>query len=370
MMTSGNRMAIHTSSSLKIVRKERFVGFLRGMDGPIFLTVTFFSFTLFFSSCNLRRGEGEYYTIQGFAQGTTYRVTWQHPTEYDLQGRIDSLLDAFNLSLSTYEPKSVISRINRNESMETDSLFRMVFREARRVYEISGGAFDITVGPLIDAWGFGPGEKQEVDSAMVDSLLKYVGMDKVYLAGDRIVKDDPGVRLDVNAIAQGFAVDVVAEYLQGLGCVNYMVEIGGEVRTRGRNPRGLFWRIGVDRPEFGSMIPVEQLQVIISMQDRSLATSGNYRKYYETEGGIRITHSIDPSTGYSRQSRLLSATILTDRCMTADAFATTCMVLGLEEARAFIQRQADTDAYLIYGDEFGAYQVWFTPGIRKYMESP
>ena len=274
------------------------------------------------------------------------------------------------MSLSTYEPGSVISRINRNESMETDSLFRVVFREARRVYELSGGAFDITVGPLIDAWGFGPGEKQEVDSALVDSLLQYVGMDKVQLAGDRVVKESPGVRLDVNAIAQGLAVDVVAEYLEGLECANYMVEIGGEVRTRGKNPRGLFWRIGVDRPEFGSMIPGEQLQVIISMQHRSLATSGNYRKYYETEGGVRITHSIDPKTGYPRQSRLLSATILTDECMTADALATACMVLGLEEARAFIERQEDTDAYLIFGDEFGAYQVWFTPGLKKYMESP
>jgi thiamine biosynthesis lipoprotein len=148
-----------------------------------------------------------------------------------------------------------------------------------------------------------------------------------------------------------------------------MVEIGGEIRTRGKNPKGSFWRIGVDRPEFGNMIPGEQLQAIIRMHNRSLATSGNYRKYYEKDG-VRITHSIDPATGFPRTSNLLSATILTKECITADAYATACMVLGLEKAKAFIEIQPDTDAYLIYGDENGTYQVWFTDGLRKYIDAP
>jgi len=322
-----------------------------------------------FTGCNPKEGGGEYFNIQGFTQGTTYRITYQHPTENDLQEQIDSLLRAFDLSLSLYEPNSIITAINENRSMETDTLFRTVFRESRRIYELTGGAFDITVGPLINAWGFGPVDRSEMDSAMVDSLLQYVGMEKVALVETWIVKDHPGVKLDLNAIAQGYAVDVVAHFLEDLGCRNYLVEIGGEIRTRGKNPKGSFWRIGVDRPDFGNMIPGQQLQVIIDMHNRSLATSGNYRKFYEKDG-IRITHTIDPATGYPRDSRLLSATILTDECMTADAIATSCMVMGLEKAQAFVEGLKNTDAYFIFGDEEGAYQVWFTEALRKYIESP
>ncbi|MCK5136223.1 MAG: FAD:protein FMN transferase [Bacteroidales bacterium] len=321
------------------------------------------------SSCK-PGGGGEYYSLQGFTQGTTYRITYQHPTEHDLKGRVDSLLGAFDLSLSTYEPASIISRINQNqEQVVTDTLFRTVFREAGRVNQLTGGAFDITLGPVINAWGFGAGEKLEVDSAMVDSLLQYVGMDKVALEADVVSKSHSAVKLNVNAIAQGYAVDVTSCFLEELGCRNYMVEIGGEIRTRGNNPKGSFWRIGVDRPIYGNMIPGEQLQVIISMHNRSLATSGNYRKFYEKDG-IRITHSIDPATGYPKESRLLSATVLTADCMTADAYATACMVMGLEKAQEFIEGLKHTDAYFIYGADLGTYQVWYTQGMSKYIESP
>jgi thiamine biosynthesis lipoprotein len=326
--------------------------------------------TLWLTGCNTGTGGGEYYSIQGFTQGTTYHITYQLPTEPDLQVRIDSLLKRFDASLSSYDSSSIISSVNSNvPGVKTDSMFRNVFRESARVYQITGGAFDITLGPVINAWGFGPGKQLEVDSAMVDSLLQYVGMEKVYLEGDRVVKTHPAIVLNVNAIAQGYAVDVVAYYLEELGCRNYMVEIGGELRTRGVNGKGNFWRIGVDRPEFGNMIPGEQLQVIISLHNRSLATSGNYRKFYE-KGGVMITHSIDPATGFPKESRLLSATVLSEECMTADAYATSCMVLGLEKAKAFIEGQKNVDAYLIFGDELGAYQVWYTEGLKKYMETP
>ena len=316
-------------------------------------------------------GGGEYYSIQGFTQGTSYRITYQHPTEDDLKGRIDSLLKAFDSSLSTYDSTSIISSINQNrEHTKTDSLFRTVFRESGRVYQLSGGAFDITLAPIINVWGFGAGERMEVDSAMVDSLLQYVGMEKVELVADSVIKSHPDVRLNVNAIAQGYSVDVTAHYLEDLGCRNYMVEIGGEIRTQGMNPKGNFWRIGVDRPVFGNMIPGQQLQVIINMHNRSLATSGNYRKFYESKDGIRITHSIDPATGYPKESRLLSVTVLTEECITADAYATSCMVMGLEKAKSFIEGLKKTDAYFIYGDDQGTYQVWYTEGLRKYIESP
>ncbi len=315
-------------------------------------------------------GGGEYYSIQGFTQGTSYRITYQHPTEQNLKGRIDSLLSAFDRSLSTYDSTSIISAINRNQlHVKTDSFFRTVFRESGRVYQVTGGAFDITLSPIINAWGFGADEMLEVDSALVDSLLQYVGMEKVELGADSVIKSHPSVRLNVNAIAQGYAVDVTSHYLEDLGCRNYMVEIGGEIRTLGMNPKGNFWRIGVDRPVFGNMIPGQQLQVIINMHNRSLATSGNYRKYYE-KNGVRITHSIDPATGYPKESRLLSVTVLTEECITADAYATSCMVMGLEKAKSFIEGQKKTDAYFIFGNEDGTYKVWYTEGLRKYIESP
>ena len=321
------------------------------------------------SSCN-PASDGEYLSLQGFTQGTTYHITYQHPGERNLGNEIDSLLKRFDASLSSYDSTSIISAINRNEAgVKTDSMFRTVFRESGRVYQVTGGAFDITLAPLINAWGFGPGEKQDMDSAMVDSLLQFVGMEKVSLTGDEVFKTDPHVKLNVNAIAQGYSVDVVSKYLEELGCRNFMVEIGGEIRTQGVNAKGNFWRIGVDRPEFGNMIPGEQLQVIITMHNRSLATSGNYRKFYEKEG-VKITHSIDPVTGFPKASSLLSVTILSDECMTADAYATACMVMGLEKAKDFVEDQKRVDAYFIYGDEYGAYQVWFTDGMKKYMESP
>ena len=314
--------------------------------------------------------EGEYYSIQGFTQGTTYHITYQHPTQTDLTEQIDSLLKRFDASLSSYDSASIISAINRNDpDVKTDSMFRRVFRESARIYQLTGGVFDITMGKVINAWGFGPGEKLEVDSSMIDSLLQYVGMEKVFLDGDRVVKSNPLVLLNVNAIAQGYAVDVVSSYLDKLGCRNYMVEIGGEIRTHGLNSHGNFWRIGVDRPEFGNNIPGQQLQVIISMHNRSLATSGNYRKFYE-KNGVRITHTLDPATGYPKESSLLSVTILCTECMTADAYATACMAMGLEKAQAFLEDQKGVDAYFIYGDEYGAFQVWYSEGLKKYIETP
>lgn len=316
------------------------------------------------------KDEGKYHFIHGFTQGTTYHITYQHPKEFDFTIEIDSLLRTFDKSLSTYDSTSIISRINRNDpDVITDTLFRTVFREAERVYELTDGAFDITLGPIIDAWGFGAGERVDVDSGMIDSLLQHVGMDKVILDGERILKSHPSVKLNVNAIAQGYAVDVVSYYLKDRGCNNYMVEIGGEVRTRGVNPKGQFWRIGIDRPEFGNNIPGEQLQMILNLNNRSLATSGNYRKFYEIDG-VRITHSIDPANGYPKNSRLLSVTILTDNCMKADAYATACMVMGLERSRSFLEGLRNTDALFIMGDEQGSYQVWYSAGLKKFIEKP
>ena len=318
-------------------------------------------------SCQMPSGGGFYFQLHGFTQGTTYNNTYQVQDSINYQPDIDSLLKDFDLSLSSYEPNSIISRINNNDpDVLTDEHFNAVFRKSEEVFRESDGLFDITVMPLVNAWGFGPGQKVDVDKSLVDSLLVFVGMEKVKLIDNKIVKSDPRVQLDVNAIAQGYSVDIVADFFDSKGIVNYMVEIGGEIRVRGINTKGQLWKVGIDRPEFGNNFPGEQLQAILQLNNRSLATSGNYRKYYE-ENGVKITHTINPKTGYPAVQSILSATIIADDCMTADAYATVCMVSGLEKSKEILKNHKELEGYLIYGNEAGWYQVFFTPGLKPML---
>lgn len=311
--------------------------------------------------------ELEYQKISGETQGTTYNITVEYKKGEDLKAEIEDVLSDFDMSLSTYEPTSIISRVNSNdEDVGLDEKFIRVFNEAHEVYQSTGGAFDITVAPIVNAWGFGFTPGMDVDSALIDSLLMYVGMDKVNLADNKIVKDDPSVMLDVNAIAQGYSVDVMAEFLDSKKINNYLVEIGGELRCKGKNPKGSDWKIGIDRPEEGNITPGAKLQAVIALKTKSLATSGNYRKFYEMDG-IKYAHSIDPKTGYPVLSRLLSATVLADECITADAYATAFMVMGLEKSIEFLSAQEDLEAYLVYSDEEGNYMVYTTPGMREHV---
>ena len=322
---------------------------------------------LIFSHRNTR---GQYIKIAGFVQGTTYHITYQSPAGKNLQLEIDSLLADFDRSLSIYLPTSIISRINQNDpAVEADDKIIEVFQKSLELYRKTGGAFDITVAPLVNAWGFGFKAASATDSATIDSLMQYVGMDKVKLSGKRIIKAHPNVMLDVNAIAQGYSVDIISEYLHKLKIKNYMVEIGGEVRTRGRNEKGSIWRIGIDKPLEGNVIPGSNLQAILQLDRRSLATSGNYRKFYEKDG-IKYSHTINPATGYPAMSDLLSATIIADDCMTADAYATACMVFGLEKSIRFLDQNKFLDAYLIYNDEKGQYRVYYSKGLSRYLAEP
>jgi thiamine biosynthesis lipoprotein len=328
----------------------------------------FFQITLlagFFisSSCHTPGKNGVYVKIAGFTQGTTYHITYEMPDTSNLQTQVDSILHAFDLSLSSYDSTSVISKINRNEDVTVDDLFTRVFIKSDEVFKASGGIFDITVMPLVNAWGFGPGHKEKMDPARIDSLLQFVGMEKVKLVGGKIIKTDPRVQLDVNALAQGYSVDIVCGFLDKLGSDNYMVEIGGEIRAKGLNPSGKVWRIGIDKPEFGNMIPGAELEAVVELKNKSLATSGNYRKYYE-ENGVKYTHSIDPETGYPAKQSLLSATIIAGDCITADAYATVCMVGGLEKSKEILAKHPELEAYLIYGDDTGLYQLYVTEGMK------
>ena len=312
-------------------------------------------------------GRGQYVKIAGFIQGTTYHITYESKTGRNLQHEIDSLLAAFDQSMSIYLPTSIISRINQNDpAVKADEIFIAVFNKSAEVWKETGGAFDITVAPLVNAWGFGFTASSDNDSAAIDSLLQYVGMNKVTLTGKKIIKANPNVMLDVNAIAQGYSVDLVSEYLENLRIKNYMVEIGGEVRVRGRNDKGNLWRIGIDKPVEGNMIPGSDLQVILQLDRKSLSTSGNYRKFY-VKDGVKYAHTINPSTGFPALSNLLSATIIADDCMTADAYATACMVFGLEKSIDFLNKHRFLEAYLIFSDEKGEFNVYSTKGFERYL---
>jgi FAD:protein FMN transferase len=308
-----------------------------------------------------------YKKITGDTQGTTYNITYEYRKNKDLQPAIEKVMRDYELSLSIYEPQSIISRINHNDpDVKVDKLFVKIFEKAREVYEKSDGAFDITVAPLVNAWGFGPVPAANVDSTMIDSLLQFVGMDKVKLVGEKVVKENPSVMLDDNAIAQGYSVDVVSAFLDSKKVLNYLVEIGGELKCRGVNAKGQDWVIGIDRPVDGNITPGTNVQAIVAIRSKSLATSGNYRKFFEKDG-VKYAHHINPKTGYPEMSRLLSATVLADDCITADAYGTVFMVMGLERSIEFLKHRSDLEAYLIYSDDQGAFRVYATPGMKGHI---
>ncbi len=310
---------------------------------------------------------GAWLKISGYTQGTTYNITYQDPDSTDYQEQLEKLLGEFDQSLSTYIPSSIVSRMNQGiPDVVADEYFRICFLAAEEVYAATGGAFDITVAPVVNAWGFGFTEKSRVDSALIDSLLQFVGMNKVSLRENKLVREREGMMLDMNAIAQGYAVDVLAGFFDAENIENYLVEIGGEVRCSGKNRFGLDWRIGIDKPIDGLQLPGVQMQAIVQISGRSLATSGNYRRFYE-EDGIKYSHTIDPSSGYPVQHGLLSATVVAGDCMRADAYATAFMVMGYEKARRFLEKHTYLDAYLIFNDEMGEYRVWYTAGMEKIL---
>jgi thiamine biosynthesis lipoprotein len=318
-------------------------------------------------SCRPYKQTGYYISFEGPTEGTSYHITYESRDSINYQDQVDSLLRQFDLSLSTYEPASIISRINRDEpDVELSDYFIKCFIASEQVFRESGGAFDITVAPVVNAWGFGFTEGANPDSAMIDSLLQYIGMEHIRIENNRIVKDFPGIMLDVNAIAQGYAVDIVSEYFENKGIINWLVEIGGEVRAKGINPKGVYWRVGIDKPIEGIQISGLQMEAVVSLRDRSLATSGNYRRFY-IKDGVKYSHTIDPSTGYPVRHNLLSATVVADKCIMADAYATAFMVLGVEKTKQMLKDRKDLEAYLIYTDDSGKYTSYSTPGMRKYV---
>ena len=290
--------------------------------------------------------ELSYYRNEGKVFGTYYNIRYEATD--DLQPAIQAALEAFDRSLSMFNPYSVLSAINANRDTTTDAAFEQMWAEAERVYTLSNGAFDITVAPLVKAFGFGRKSDQysAISSQTIDSLREFVGFEKVRLENHRVVKSDPRVQIDGGAVAKGQACDMIAAVLRDKGCTNYLVDIGGEIVARGVNDKGQAWHIGITKPNLNNEGAQEDLQEILAVSDICMATSGNYRNYYYADGERR-SHTIDPRTGYPVQHSLLSATVVSSTCMRADALATACMVLGAEEAIEMIDRAEDAACYFI-----------------------
>ena len=288
----------------------------------------------------------QYYHNHGQVFGTYYNI--RYSCTEDLEEAILQRLAEFDASLSMFNPHSTIARINRNESDSTDALFERMYAEARAVSELSDGAFDITVAPLVNLWGFGlkQGQYEAVSQEDIDSVMTFVGYRRILLYGHRLMKDDSRTTLDASAIAKGYGCDVVGELLTEKGCENFLVEIGGEVVLRGVNDKGDPWRVGISKPQEDAVNTENDYQDIIASTHLNMATSGNYRQFYY-HNGDRRSHTIDPRTGYPVNHSLLSATVSAASCMRADALATACMVMGEEEALQMIEQTAEAACYLI-----------------------
>lgn len=301
-----------------------------------------------------------YQKCAGTIFGTTYHITYQY--DDDLQKELEAKMKEVDNALSMFNKESIISRVNDNQQVELNRMFLEVFQQAQKISEDTNGAFDITVGPLVNAWGFGFKNEQMPDKHAVDSLMAIVGYQKVRCDGKRIIKNDPRITLDCSAIAKGYGVDVVARLLEEKGISNYMVEIGGEVVTHGISEKRVPWKIGVTKPTDDPLQEGNELQTVLNLTDKAMATSGNYRNFYY-KGKRKYAHTIDPKTGYPVQHSILSATVLTNHCMRADAYATAFMVMGFEGAKKVLERNPDLMAYIIYDDK-GKMGVWYSPSLK------
>jgi len=304
-------------------------------------------------------------TLYGEAQGTTYTIQYNDSLNRDFQNEIDSLLYFFDLSVSTYQPESVISAINRNELKETDdSVFLYCFRFAKEIWRETKGNFDPTVYPLVNAWGFGPERKKEgeMKSAAIDSILQFVGFEKIEVSSSGMVtKRDARVSLDFNAFAQGYSVDVVSNFLQSKGIKTALIEIGGEVF--GLNDLDFYWLLGVESPAYNTDSK-NDTQLSLKIHNKGVATSGNYRKYREIEGQ-KLSHHIHPKTGRPTQNRLLSATVISNHTILSDATATGLLVMGLKSSKKYLRTHKEIDAMMIYTSMKGKFKVYKTKGFRK-----
>ena len=301
-----------------------------------------------------------YRTSEGKIFGTYFHITYQ--ADRDLSGEIGKVLQQVDAALSMFNQESIVAKINRNVPTKPNEMFLRVFELGQHISADTDGAFDTTVAPLVNAWGFGFKNDTPPTEQAIDSLRQLVGYKKVRLHLGKIEKADPRMMLDFSAIAKGYGVDCVAALLRKEGIKNFMVEIGGEVVASGLNSERLPWRIGVIKPIDNALRQQNELQTVLNVTDKAMATSGNYRNFYY-RGGKKYAHTIDPLTGRPVQHSLLSATVLANDCATADAYATAFMVMGIEKAKAVLERHPELMAYFIYADANGNNAIWHSPNL-------
>ena len=317
---------------------------------------------LMFTACTKQK---QYFEESGSVFHTIYHIKYEGSEI--LTEKIDAEFQKFNLSLNPFNPNSIISKVNRNEAVEADDWFIEVFNKAKEVSDHSEGIFDITCAPLVNLWGFGFSKMDSVTPQMIDSIKQFVGYQKVRLDGRKVVKDDSRILLNCSAIAKGYASDIIARLLEREGIENYMVEIGGEVTMKGVNQNGKCWRIGINKPEDDSTGVKNDIEEVVQLCKKGgVATSGNYRNYY-IKDGKKYAHTIDPRTGYPSEQSILSATIVAEDCITADAYATAFMAMGLEKAREAAKNIPGIEYYVIYSDENVKHQIEYSTGMLQYL---
>ena len=319
--------------------------------------------------------DNRYYTIDGTTQGTTFHIVFQPQVSSDssfaaVRDSVNAILERIDFSVSGYNKESVLTAFNEEGNPHVDKIFLDNFLASVRMTEESLGMFDASAAPLFDLWGFGFRTGTEVTQAMIDSVLQFVGMDHFHVdslkAGDGsdsilIQRDDPRCRLNFNAIAQGYTSDLIAAKFSEMGMENFLVEVGGEVYARGVNPKGKFWNVGIDRPVDGNNSPGKDIQAVVHIQNQGLVTSGDYRKFY-IKDGKKISHSINPKTGYPVEHNLLSATVVAPDATIADGYATYLMVLGFDKAREVVESNEKIEALLIFSDG-DSLKVWMSEGM-------
>lgn len=334
-----------------------------------------FVVTIVFFGCKSDQKAKGYLTYSGQTMGTYYRITLNNNGTID-QSDIDKILKKVNKSHSTYDPLSVISSFNKSKEgiaiPKKDTTFYPVFKKAKEMYEKTDGAYDPTIYPLIRFWGFGP-EKRDftvIDKETqkeVNLLLKNLGMDEITESSDDdyvyLSKKRKEISLDFSSIAKGYAIDILSGYLNNQGITDYLIDVGGEAKSNGFNPEGQIWVMGINKPKEEASLT--DLELAIYLDKMSIATSGNYRNV-ETVNGVKISHTINPKTGYPERSKLLSATVMATDCMDADAIATSLMVLGLEKSKKLLKSMPGINAVLLY-EENGALVPYYTPGFNKYI---
>lgn len=320
-------------------------------------------FLLLTNSCK----KNDYQFSQGEIFHTTYHIKYQYNRPLD--NEILNKLKTFDLSLNPFNRESLITKINENRDSVADDFLITVIKKSEEVSEKTGGSFDITCAPFINLWGFGFEKEVRVSQDIIDSLKAFTGYQKLHINGNTIHKDDPRLIINCSAIAKGYSCDVVADLLESYGIKNYMIEIGGEIRAKGVNDRNECWRIEITKPQDDTTGIISDRQEVIGLCNNSLATSGNYRNFY-IKDGKKYAHTIDPETGYPSQQNILSATVIAPDCMTADAYATAFMTMGLDASCRLAESLENIEYYFVYTDQEGNPQVKYSKGMEEQILEP